>query len=113
MVFRSAGSKVPVSGLYERMLYVSYLDSDTMVLRDIQGAPTVLRRGPAGVTATAAAVQEAPQALRCGIRAGLVYQPPLRAPGRWSLAAAPCRTCNPSSCIVPCLKARPSLWLDW
>lgn len=50
-----------MSGLYERMLYISYLDADTMVLRDIQGAATVLRRGPPGPVAP---VQQAPQELR-------------------------------------------------
>lgn len=60
---------MPVSGLFERMLYVSYLDSDTMVLRDIQGAATVLRRGahaaPAQAPTQEQQQQQPQQELRC------------------------------------------------
>jgi len=38
------GMKLPLSGLYERVLYVSYMDDDTVIARDVGGAPSVLVR---------------------------------------------------------------------
>ena len=38
------GVKLPLSGLYERVLYVTYMDDDTVVARDVSGAPSVLVR---------------------------------------------------------------------
>lgn len=40
------GVKLPLSGLYERVLYVSYMDDDTVIARDVNGAPSVLVRKP-------------------------------------------------------------------
>ena len=36
--------KLPLSGLYERVLYISFMDDDTIIARDINGAPSVLVR---------------------------------------------------------------------
>ena len=38
------GVKLPLSGLYERVLYVSFMDDDTIIARDVNGAPSVLVR---------------------------------------------------------------------
>jgi hypothetical protein len=38
------GIKLPLSGMYERVLYVSYMDDDTVIARDVNGAPSVLVR---------------------------------------------------------------------
>jgi len=38
------GVKLPLSGLYERVLYISYMDDDMVIARDVGGAPSVLVR---------------------------------------------------------------------
>ncbi|KAJ7547281.1 hypothetical protein O6H91_08G078200 [Diphasiastrum complanatum] len=49
----SGGLKVPLTGMFQRQLIISYLDDEILIVRDVSGAPEVLSRaeGVASVSA--------------------------------------------------------------